>query len=551
MMQEDQVGSVSGRNRWYKSELLILFVLWLVPTLINLNKAFHIDDTFHLEAAKWIAKHPAEPMSAMVNWYDDPEPISHANQPPLYFYLIAFWGSIFGFSEIPLHIMQSLFTFLAIWLFYRIASVFSRKGAIALTAILALNAAFIVNQNLMTDVPLLSMLLAMVYMLIRTDQISDVKRYGWAAAALSAGLLIKYSLLPLLPVLAFVMLLDRKYRQLLFLLVPVAALGLWSLWNYIEFGGSHLLNRNTGVPLTQIADRANSMLLAMGAVSFFAVLAVQWPGARSRRVVAWVAVIGAVLFAVFVMLAYAGKMEQKETTNLLRNLFGAKAAMILLFALVNGVYMAMAKHVEGAERRQYAIVLLWLVAVFVFIVRFAPFIATRHVLLILPAIILLLSPFWERAATVTRTIVLGGTALMGVVLGLSDRAFADFYRTAAADYRKFTDTERVWSVGHWGWQWYCNKNGVPTLGVQTSAVKDGDQIIAPHHVAKQNLRGFDLTKVRSYYYPTGIVSFFSVNEFAGFYSTTANEIPWVLSKIAIDSVEVFRVNKKYDCILLR
>ncbi len=542
-MQIDQVENISGRDKWCKSELFILFVLWLVPTLINLNKAFHIDDTFHLEAAKWIAKHPGEPMSAMVNWYDDPEPISNANQPPLYFYLIAFWGSVFGFSEIPLHIMQSLFTFLSIWFFYRIALVVSARSAIALTALFALNAAFIVNQNLMTDVPLLSMLLAMVYMLLRTDQISDAKRYGWAAGALSVGLLIKYSLLPMLPVLALVMVRDRKYRQLVFLLLPVVALGLWSVWNYIEFGGSHLLNRNAGVSLTQIADRANSMLLAMGAVSFFAVLAIQWPGARNRRFVAWLAGSGVVMFAGLVFLVYAGKVEQESATNLLRNLFGAKAAIMLLSALVSGVYMATATQVDGARRRQYAIVVVWLVAVFVFIVRFAPFIATRHVLLVLPAIILLLSPFWERAAMFTRSVVLGGTALMGVLLGLSDRAFADFYRTAAADYREFTDTGRVWAVGHWGWQWYCNKNGVPTLGVHTSDVKDGDKIIAPHHVAKQDVRGFHLIKVRSYYYPTGIVSFFSVSEFAGFYSTTANEIPWVLSRIAIDSVEVFRVNK--------
>ncbi|MBE2289556.1 MAG: glycosyltransferase family 39 protein [Chitinophagaceae bacterium] len=543
-MQIDEVENISGRDTCYKRELLILFALWLVPTLINLNKAFHIDDTFHLEAAKWIAKHPTEPMSAMVNWYDDPEPISHANQPPLYFYLIACWGSIFGFSEIPLHIMQSLFTFLSIWLFHRIASVFSREHAIALTAILAMNAAFVVNQNLMTDVPLLSMLLAMVYMLVRTDEISDARRYGWAAGALSVGLLIKYSLLPMLPVLAFIMIYDRKYRQLLFLLLPVAALGLWSVWNYIEFGSSHLLNRNAGVPLTQIADRANSMLLATGAVSFFAVLAIQWPGVRNRRLVAWLTGSGVVMFAGLLLLVYSGKVVQKDATNLLRNLFGVKAALILLSAVVSGVYTATATHVDAARRRQYAIVVVWLAAVFVFIVRFAPFIATRHVLLILPAIILLLSPFWERAATFTRAAVLGGTVLMGVVLGLSDRAFADFYRTAAADYGKFTDTKRVWSVGHWGWQWYCNGNGVPTLGVHTSEVKDGDEIIAPHHVAKQDVRGFDLTKVRSYYYPTGILSFFSVSEFAGFYSTTANEIPWVLSKIAVDSVEVFTVNKK-------
>jgi len=108
--------------RWYHHQYVLLGIIWFVVTLINIDKAFHIDDVFHHEAALWIVDHPLTPMSGNINWYNDPEPISHANQPPLYFYLIALWGKIFSFSEIMLHLMQSIFSWLCIYLFFKITN---------------------------------------------------------------------------------------------------------------------------------------------------------------------------------------------------------------------------------------------------------------------------------------------------------------------------------------------------------------------------------------------------------------------------------------------
>lgn len=84
----------------------VLVAFWLACTCCNLFKPFHIDDTAHLEIARWIAAHPLHPMSGILNWDGITDPIHRTNQPALYFYLLALWGSVFGYSEPAMHISR-------------------------------------------------------------------------------------------------------------------------------------------------------------------------------------------------------------------------------------------------------------------------------------------------------------------------------------------------------------------------------------------------------------------------------------------------------------
>jgi hypothetical protein len=88
-MNVDKNPYVSTGMVWYRNAYFLALCLWIVPTLININRAFHNDDTFCLYVGKCIIVYPLPPMSGMVNWYNDPEPFSNANQPPLFFYMMA------------------------------------------------------------------------------------------------------------------------------------------------------------------------------------------------------------------------------------------------------------------------------------------------------------------------------------------------------------------------------------------------------------------------------------------------------------------------------
>ena len=56
----------------YSKPLYWVLFIWLLLTFINLNKAVHMDDTFHIEAAQEILKNPYAPMSGKVNWGSKP-----------------------------------------------------------------------------------------------------------------------------------------------------------------------------------------------------------------------------------------------------------------------------------------------------------------------------------------------------------------------------------------------------------------------------------------------------------------------------------------------
>ncbi|UTW62288.1 hypothetical protein KFE98_20165 [bacterium SCSIO 12741] len=64
-----------------RKDLIFLLLIGILATLINVNKAFHIDDTFYLEAAQWIEHNPLHPFSAVVNWENTARPIYVENNP--------------------------------------------------------------------------------------------------------------------------------------------------------------------------------------------------------------------------------------------------------------------------------------------------------------------------------------------------------------------------------------------------------------------------------------------------------------------------------------
>ena len=72
-----------------RPDLGFLILLWMAVSAMNITKAFHIDDTFHLIVAEHIRLHPTEPMSGWINWRNDPVPMYDGAHPPLFFYMMA------------------------------------------------------------------------------------------------------------------------------------------------------------------------------------------------------------------------------------------------------------------------------------------------------------------------------------------------------------------------------------------------------------------------------------------------------------------------------
>jgi hypothetical protein len=224
-----------------------LFLAWSVITAYNLLKPFHIDDTAHLEIARWIAAHPLRPMSGLLNWSGTDEPINKTNQPHLYFYLMAVWGWLFGYSELAMHALQSIFAAICIVIFYLIARRLVPLHATWLAVIFVIGPAFVVEQNMMVDVPLCAVWLAFFGVLIcKIGSNNQGARYASLGLLCSAAILIKYSSVVLFAILLISLIVERRGAQWWALLIPISSVALWSAFNLADYGRVHIFDRPAG-----------------------------------------------------------------------------------------------------------------------------------------------------------------------------------------------------------------------------------------------------------------------------------------------------------------
>ena len=254
--------------------LVWLLVVWGAATAANLTKAVHIDDTFYLEQAAWVRRHPLRPMSGEVFWRDHPRPAREENAPPLVPYFFAVSGWLSGDSdgtagEVKRHLAYSLFTLLGTLLFYHLARGVSEQRALFLTALFVLGPHFVPGQNLMADVP------ATVFWLgALAAHWSPRSRPVLGGLSAVAALLAKYSSLGLGAVFLLDAAVRRRRAALVSALVMAGGLAAWCGFNYLEYGGIHMFDRAASQPgrppwfLTVLA-----WLICLGAVSPFSLLA--------------------------------------------------------------------------------------------------------------------------------------------------------------------------------------------------------------------------------------------------------------------------------------
>ena len=524
-------------NKW------LLLILWIILTCFNINKAFHIDDSFHLEAAKWISGHPTKPMSGFINWSDNPATGSSANQPPLYFYLIALVGELFGYSELPLHIFQSIFTFLVLWLFSEICKVLNVPNPRTALIFLAFCPALMVNQNLMTDVPLLALELAFVFFLLKTDGSRKLTYYTLASVMLGLALLIKYSILPLLVVFVLTVLIEKRYKYLLFTLIPIGMLGLWSISNLFEFQKIHIFNRPVShFSIAVLVNQTIGLLSCVGAIAPFSIAL--YNAKFPHKIVMRLSIFTLCSFLLFCCLVYLDFIPESISSLTLNILFFINGLGIAV-VLISEIWLKFRRNQRWElPGKADLIFILTFVSMAAFMVKYAPFIATRHILLLIPFILLICRNLIGRIPYPIKMISLGMSILLGALLTVSDWQYADFYRQISKKIF-LPENSRIWISGHWGWQWYSKKisdGNVTQYGTNTSVVHPGDYLIRPAVADQQTLNeNLVLKEMRRVWIKPGLGTFFSVHKAGSMYLSFPKKGPWNLSKSPVDTIIISRV----------
>ncbi len=478
-----------------------LALAWLICTAFVVTKAVHVDDTAHLAIAEHIREDPLHPMSGTVFWGERPAPIHDLNQPHLFFYLLAGALALSGGSLFAAHLVVALFTALCALFGLRLGRALglSPRRATLGAALILLGPAFIPGQNLMTDVPMLAFWLAAFDALVRADP--DRPRMVYLAG-LYVGLacLIKYTSLVLLPILVIDAFVRDRRKAALGVLVPIAMLAAWSAFNFWDYGGVHLFDRpvdsaQVGGPLATIGvvfGRAGLFVLTLGASCPFTLGALA--GTMERRGMRRVAL--SIVFFLLVGLVIGQGLAHFGP----REMRGEPVAMSLFRALfvLNGFYTVAlvlgARRVlmERGERRDAWLLASWLGLTSLFVIVLSPFVAVRHVLLVVPAVVwlllcadLLARPGWA----------LGLTAVLGIVVAFGDAQEADAYRQVA---RRLAEEEGATHyVGHWGFQHYAEEAGLRPYVPGQTVLSPCDVLVRPRNVDQPPILEEDLTRMRA------------------------------------------------------
>ncbi|MBO9594686.1 MAG: glycosyltransferase family 39 protein [Niabella sp.] len=526
-----------------KKPMLLLVGIWLLLTAININKAFHVDDTFHLEAAQHILKDPLKPMSGMIRW-DKPEatPIHTGNQPPLLFYMIAGMSLIFGFNEIGLHLLTALFCFLALYWFYKAATLlYGSDKPVFLLALLGFCPAFVVNQNLMTDVPLLALLLGVFYYISLAGRSHQTRHYVIAMCLLAAGCFTKYTFLPVLASIFALFILRKQYRNLRFLLIPAGLLILWSLWNYWEFGGIHILERRT-VPTFSRWDLLWSFFTSLGCIAPFGFLLFDY--LIKGRLSSYLVYIILFLFIQIVFFSFYGTGSDEEQLNWLLEIAFFTNGLIIIAAILRIGYRSFKQRkFTGFIASDEGVLFMLILTISVFIILLAPFMAPRHVLLIVPLILLLSAPKISRCKTGLRVTAVATSLVLSILLGISDWLFADYYRTtSAAIMRGMPPNSKVWATGAGGWQWYSKKDGMTEYSLENPQARPGDYIVIATNTSNHRINADLPVRLLAKIWGDEVtpLTYFSVNKGFSMYYTSFGRPSWRLSKKPADTIFVLQ-----------
>ncbi len=464
-------------------------VLALVVTLANAAKPVVVDDTAYLAFARQVAAHPADPYGFELFWYDVPDPAMDILCPPVLPYWLAAGVAVVGVEPVLL----KLWLFPVAWLFaWAVRDLLRRlapgAGAAALPLVV-LSPAVLPMVNLMLDVPAAALGLAALAAFARAAD-----RGSWRLAA-GAGLLAalamqtKYTALVAPALLGWYGLTHRRVGLAVVAVgAAVAGFAAWEGLVGMKYGESHFLHHVGQQAPSEDGWFADKYALVAPLAGHLGVLGVGFAvyAQRSlglpRQVVAGGAVlwvVGAVLVAVTpgAQAVLVGTTEHARLT-IPTLVWRTTGAAVLLTALAAAVRLIGRR--EGRDADDWFVV-GWVLLELAGYFAMTPFPAARRVIGVSLAVGVLAARVVSRTPERRPARWAGpfGVAV-GVLLAALDGYDAVPEKALAGRAAAVIPAGgRAWYVGHWGFQYYCERAGMTPAVVGRAELDAGDYLVLP------------------------------------------------------------------------
>lgn len=466
----------------------LLPILLLAPFA---GKAFHIDDTLYLWAAKQIQVEPLNYYNTVVNEWGIDQPLYEVMvNPPGFPYFLALVAFLFGWGELPFHLAIALTAGLYGGGTYLLACRFCARPILA-TLLAVFTPAFLISSTtVMTDMPMAALYVWAVLLWVLASDRKRSSLYIASMLCLSLSMLVKYSGFTAVPLLlAYSLIKERKLGAWAFyLLAPVVVLLAYQIVEYQLYGRAQLLfsldyAKDARVePIVAIWLKPHiAMAFAGGCIASAVLLA---PALWSRRVlIGMAAAVGAITLA-----GYPFAETLLYTTRISPSVTWLLSAQNAIF-IVGGTQIVAFTWLDLWRNRNSdsALLVFWVLGTIAFALLINWSINARTLLpMAAPVAILavrrLRHSSGEFGVGRQRWICAGAVssaAMLSLMLTWVDFRQANIARIAA---EKFIEDDRQYPFhyyfeSHWGFQYYMEQAGVPYL--DDTRLRERDRIVAP------------------------------------------------------------------------
>jgi 4-amino-4-deoxy-L-arabinose transferase-like glycosyltransferase len=523
------------------------------------HKAFHVDDTLFLYAARQILAEPLDPFGFDVNWYGSPTPMSGVTKnPPGASYWLAGFAGVFGFREAPLHIAFMLPAVAVVLGTFALARRLTPAPFLA-GLITLLSPFFLVSSTtVMSDVLMLAFWVWAVVFWERGIREGRTPFLFLAGALIALGALTKYYAAALLPLLGLYGLQKRRSLGvwIVALLLPVAIMVGYEIATGHLYGRGLLLDATTFSQAIKRSGLAGSRLgtVLVGLAFLGAGCAPVVPFGLSGMRARWIApaVAALVLFGLVIFLsppATAGPFPWAR-------LSGSVVAQLFIWSFVGLVVLALPA-IDWLRGRspEATILALWTLGTFVFAAFLNWTVNARTVLPVVPAAALVIArrlaplpapatrPSRGRKPSHRRRVALAAGVVVSAIIAFAaawaDLRLANSARTAVTEVTEELNRwpvsrgSKIYFQGHWGFQYYAEREGMLAMRVDDPGAGAGDRVVLAgnntcvYGVGAGSARSLSRIDVPV---PSWITTMSSACG-AGFYSDHFGPLPFALGRV--------------------
>ncbi len=469
----------------------------MLVTLANVAKPVTVDDTAYLLFARQIASNPADPYGFSMFWWAEPDPAMAVLCPPVVPYWLALGTALFGEHIALLKLWLFPFVWALAWALHALLVRFARGTEHAVLPLLMLSAAVLPTVNLMLDVPAVALALASVELFIRAAARRNVALTVLAGVIAGLAMQTKYSAFVAPTVIAWFGITHRRFALAsLAVGACVTVFGGWELWLAQKYGQSHFAfhaSSSGGGGLREFVQSKLNLIAPLGGyVGCLAVGAGLLAGSALRVPRRWfvgVAVVWCVGFVLAATLPRRWTMLNADVSAITAFWqFGGAVWLAAVAACAGALLFRVRKGLSIRANAGTLFVVGWLVIEVVAALGLTPFPAARRVI----GVALVMGLLAARAASrISRArperqappwVFAVGIAV-GVLVAAFDTLDAFPEKVCAEGAAEFVrggaPSGQVWYVGHWGFQYYCEREGMKPLIAKQTVARAGDYVVLP------------------------------------------------------------------------